>query len=146
MLAGCGHAACAIAQNDVKAAALTNHAGRTEPPSIIEPPRAAEVTAAGNEKTQPLVRRLGKSDADAFADGLDLVTIVADPKLLVGKQIQTVVQQVDPQCRSQPPRAPRQIRRLDMAYVTLHMFDAEQRLERPQQHAGTNSARFTRYI
>src|SRR5580658_132885 len=91
MFTASGHAACESAQNNVKPAAPTNHIGRTKPPSIVEAPRPTEVAAAGNEKTQPLFGRLGQSNADALANGLDLVTIAADPKLPIGKQIQTIV-------------------------------------------------------
>src|ERR1700691_105419 len=104
-----GHAACATAQNAVKPAAPTNFAEPTAPPSMIEPPRAAEVAAAGDKKTQPFFGSFGQSNADALTDRLDLVTIAADPKLPIGKQIQTVVTQVDPQCRRQAPRPARQV-------------------------------------
>jgi hypothetical protein len=53
----------------------------------IELSRAAQVWATGDKVAQSFIGRLGKADADAFADGLDSMTIVADPKLLIGKQI-----------------------------------------------------------
>jgi hypothetical protein len=52
---------------------------------LIEPSWAAQVAAAGDKVTQSLVSGLGQADAHAFPDGLDAVTIVADPKLLIGK-------------------------------------------------------------
>src|SRR6266705_3481034 len=84
-------------------------AGRTSSGFCIEPPRSAEIGAAGDEIAQARVDALRQADSRARADGIDGGAVAADPQGTVGKQINPVMPQIDLQSRRQSSGSAREI-------------------------------------
>src|SRR5882757_10437096 len=86
-------------------------AGRTSSGLCIEPPRSAEIGAAGDEIAQARVDALRNADSRALADGIDDGAVAADPQWAVGKQVNSVMPQIDLHRRCQSSRSAREIER-----------------------------------
>src|SRR6201999_1913649 len=112
-----GQAAWADEQMQANSAAAAIEKVLTGISLDVEPPRPAQIRVAWHKEAQPLVGALGQSNAHAFADRINLVTIAADPELPVREQIQFVVPEIHAQCGGQTSRAARQVLRLYVLQV-----------------------------